>query len=377
MASISIEDIRLQRARGSVTVAARDVAWLDEDISWLLDGLAARALADGGLITHHRDGVAPRTLASAGMLRPEIAGIVELIEAASAVAEANARRMHGPDPLVVWCGLRIDGVEGRVILMPIACGDGEQAVVAALYRTDSSIATDVAEARAMRMQPMLAGYFRLWGKARAQACVSAGLEAALDASADAVALLDKAGEVRFLNRAMRRIVDEGDGLRLRGQTLVATDLTGSMRLQGAIGQALADPDQARLEPRALALFLPRPKKQEPLAVAVMAAIPFGAESEAAAVVVHAIDPAADLTKWVRPACQAHGLSPVESNLVLQLLTGASLTEAAETLRLKEQTARSYLKQIFGKTGVSRQSDLIRLMMANALRIDRVLICVPV
>ncbi len=64
MASISIEDIRLQRARGSLTVAARDVAWLDEDISWMLDGLAARALADGGLITHHRDGVAPRTRAT-------------------------------------------------------------------------------------------------------------------------------------------------------------------------------------------------------------------------------------------------------------------------------------------------------------------------
>jgi len=165
VAAISIEDIRLQRARGNLTVAARDVAWLDEDLSWMLDGLAARAMADGGLITHHRDGMAPRTLASAGMLRPENAGIVELIEAASAVAEANARRMHGPDPLVVWCGLRIDRVDGRVILLPTAFGSGEQAVVAAFYRTDSAIATDVAEARAMRLQPMLAGYFRLWGKA--------------------------------------------------------------------------------------------------------------------------------------------------------------------------------------------------------------------
>lgn len=202
------------------------------------------------------------------------------------------------------------------------------------------------------------------------------MEAALDASAAAVALLDKTGEVRFLNRAMRRIVEEGDGLRLRGQTLVATDLTGSMRLQGAVGQALVDSAQARLEPRALALFLPRPQKRERLAVAVMAVAPFGAEPGAAAVVVHAIDPTADLTTWVGPACHAHGLSPAESGLVLQLLTGASLTEAAETLRVKEQTARTYLKQIFGKTGVSRQSDLIRVMMANALRIDRLLTCLP-
>jgi DNA-binding CsgD family transcriptional regulator len=36
------------------------------------------------------------------------------------------------------------------------------------------------------------------------------------------------------------------------------------------------------------------------------------------------------------------------------------------MRIKQQTARAYLRQIFQKTGTNRQADLVRMMMSNLL-----------
>lgn len=59
-----------------------------------------------------------------------------------------------------------------------------------------------------------------------------------------------------------------------------------------------------------------------------------------------------------------GLSPTEARLAGALRNGASLGQAAEQLGIAYETARSHLRGIFGKTGVRRQIDLVRLMMAD-------------
>ena len=56
--------------------------------------------------------------------------------------------------------------------------------------------------------------------------------------------------------------------------------------------------------------------------------------------------------------QAYGLTPAEARLAEALLQGLSLREAAQQLRLSYETARTRLKQIFGKTGTHRQSELL-------------------
>ncbi len=74
----------------------------------------------------------------------------------------------------------------------------------------------------------------------------------------------------------------------------------------------------------------------------------------------------NLPDLLAPICTVYGLSPVERRLVAQLASGATLSEAAITMRVKEQTARSYLKQVFQKTSTRRQSDLIRILLTSAL-----------
>jgi len=55
-----------------------------------------------------------------------------------------------------------------------------------------------------------------------------------------------------------------------------------------------------------------------------------------------------------------GLTAAERRLARQLLRGKSLAAAAEVSNLTISTARSYLKAIFAKTGIHRQSELITL-----------------
>lgn len=62
------------------------------------------------------------------------------------------------------------------------------------------------------------------------------------------------------------------------------------------------------------------------------------------------------------ATSQYGLSPKEALLLACLLEGCELEQAAKRRKIARNTARNQLSSIFEKTGVNRQSDLIRLIM---------------
>ena len=53
-----------------------------------------------------------------------------------------------------------------------------------------------------------------------------------------------------------------------------------------------------------------------------------------------------------------GLSRGEARLVALLFAGASLRSCAQALGIKYESARSYLKSVFQKTGTHRQAELV-------------------
>ena len=57
-----------------------------------------------------------------------------------------------------------------------------------------------------------------------------------------------------------------------------------------------------------------------------------------------------------------GLTPAEAQLAINLCGGMDLKEVAETMHITFNTARTHLKRIFSKTHVSRQAELIRLLL---------------
>lgn len=63
------------------------------------------------------------------------------------------------------------------------------------------------------------------------------------------------------------------------------------------------------------------------------------------------------------------LSPSEARLVGRLAEGRTLEDAAMECGITKSTARSYLKQVFLKTGVSRQTELLRLLMISLASVE--------
>ena len=63
-----------------------------------------------------------------------------------------------------------------------------------------------------------------------------------------------------------------------------------------------------------------------------------------------------------------GLQPSEARLAWVIAQGRSISQAAEELGISRETARSYSKQIYSKTGASGQAELIRIIFTSVLTI---------
>jgi DNA-binding CsgD family transcriptional regulator len=62
-----------------------------------------------------------------------------------------------------------------------------------------------------------------------------------------------------------------------------------------------------------------------------------------------------------PLDRQFGLTPAERRLAVEVASGVSLRESADRLGIAYHTARTQLKAVFGKTGVSRQAELVALL----------------
>ena len=76
-----------------------------------------------------------------------------------------------------------------------------------------------------------------------------------------------------------------------------------------------------------------------------------------------IDPTADLDRRMTAAQMVFGLSPGQMSLAARIASGESLTDAAKTLGISVNTARTHLKRIYDKTGVNAQTALVRLLLS--------------
>lgn len=59
-----------------------------------------------------------------------------------------------------------------------------------------------------------------------------------------------------------------------------------------------------------------------------------------------------------------GLTTTEARLAVMLANGQTLDEVRNNLGVTEQTARTYCKRVFAKTGTNRQAELVRLVLTS-------------
>jgi DNA-binding CsgD family transcriptional regulator len=94
----------------------------------------------------------------------------------------------------------------------------------------------------------------------------------------------------------------------------------------------------------------------------------GSETVAPAVVAYVHGDSTPSTDRCEQLAQLFDLLPSEARLALALSRGMSLAEAAAELGLTLESARTYSKRIFAKTGARGQTDLVRFIHRSVLGI---------
>jgi DNA-binding CsgD family transcriptional regulator len=185
----------------------------------------------------------------------------------------------------------------------------------------------------------------------------------LDRLATGVAICDDSGKLLFANQAARETLDRGEALALRGGRVVARDQQAMSRLLRLLGPHPEGHQAAGV------LLAPRSSSPRPLHLLVAPVRPShdpspGPERLTSIIFIH--DPDGDLDDAVPQLRELYGLTPSECRLATSLAEGATIDETAAAVGLTTETARTYLKRILSKTGVRRQTELVRLLLRAAL-----------
>lgn len=345
----------MARARPAIGDAWRDGHEdSDDSLAHVMQEVSRTFAADGLLVAWHDGEAQPCLLFEDGDRESRSL----LLAAASAAAAAPARA-----PQSRWSALAGDA-DGALLTTSIGTGGGVVTITSLFASVGETTRLRAREALT-RLLPLVQPFLRLWSARARERSRALGLAAAVNTSDVGILLIDRNGRPIFANAAAEAIIAQADGLRRSGGMLGGLRLADTLRLQASIEHVL----QARA---ALAVVGPAPvvalnrDTRRPLLAAVVGnAASEGREDSAAT--IYLFDPEQDLRPLVEPACKLYGLSPVETRLTCLLAEGVGFAEAAEKLRVREQTARSYLKQIFQKTRTNRQAELVWLILASSVR----------
>jgi DNA-binding CsgD family transcriptional regulator/PAS domain-containing protein len=181
----------------------------------------------------------------------------------------------------------------------------------------------------------------------------------------ATMILDEQGRLLTTNAVGRALLDQGEGLSLRAGRLHIEGRDIDKELQ----QALATIIRAQLHGETSvvrALRVPRSAGRADLGL-VIRPVPTsqwseGQSSPSAAVFVS--DPDLQESTSRQILGELFKLTPAEANLATLLARGLSLAQVTGAQNISQHTARAQLKSIFAKTGVSRQAELVRLVLKS-------------
>jgi DNA-binding CsgD family transcriptional regulator len=209
-----------------------------------------------------------------------------------------------------------------------------------------------------------ASVHRLLSRARA---TTDSLGAAVEAAGFAVFLLTQDCRVFFANAKGEDLVRCGMGLRDERGRLSASTAVAAARLT-ALAREAAQPARAAGDIGGT-IELSLGENRPPLLAHVFPLGPNRTLSildiDKPAVAVFVVDPSADFRTQIQHFSTRFGLTFAETRVLGEIIGGNGLLAAAAKLKITEGTARVHTNRIFGKTGTTRQTELIRRFFETA------------
>lgn len=173
-----------------------------------------------------------------------------------------------------------------------------------------------------------------------------------------VLVLDVDQQVRLANAPARRLLASSGVVGLVANRMILTDSHDAIRFQVALRAALARPAAPHRHMIAIS-----GKDGAPLLISISRLPANMGEPQACLIITR---PTAAAEPDIHPLAEHFNLTPVEARVAGQLAKGLSVQDTANAMQLKVQTVRTYLKQIFQKTGTHRQVELMQLMQNGML-----------
>lgn len=174
-------------------------------------------------------------------------------------------------------------------------------------------------------------------------------------------ILDRNAKVLRVSPIATKLLCDREGLQIQAGKLRAVAAREDKFLQSAI-KAAADNPAVSDKPRGLSLTKRSGAKH--LGVVIRQAT--GSSQVAGqAVAVYVRD--SEVTQAVESDLvrQILDLTPAEAAVTRRLTEGLSLEDAASSLDISRNTARAHLRSIFSKSGITRQTELVRMVLNSA------------
>ena len=178
-------------------------------------------------------------------------------------------------------------------------------------------------------------------------------------------VLDRKGNVVMENESASQILALGDGISIGATGVAARDPHENKTLRDAFERAM-NPTLELSGDATVFVQVTRPSMKPPyeVMVAPLAFATAGSISEAAAIAFFISDPEAEHVPASKALEEIYALTPAESEIARLLARGLSIDEIADDRNISVNTARSHLKRIYSKTGTSRQSELLALVLTG-------------
>jgi len=260
----------------------------------------------------------------------------------------------------------------RHLMGTILARDENHHLLFGVQRAPGQAAFDAEDRRLFGLvAPHIARAVQIQGQMTAVSLQKHWVWSALDCLRVGVILLDGRGKPLHLNRAAERLAGGGKGFGAGREGLTLPSATDTARLRRLIADA-ADLATGRGGAAGGCLRVRMAGSRAATLQFQVIPLPHGlserpwAPSQAdGCVAVFVSTPGGPRLSWIRMMA-LHGFTRAEARLGSLLAAGVSLEEAAETLSISIHTVRSQLKTVFAKTGVTRQAELVALLLADML-----------
>ena len=180
-------------------------------------------------------------------------------------------------------------------------------------------------------------------------------------------LYDRHVRAVYINPTARAIIEAHPAMGLGEDGLFLYDSDDDRNFRETIREtADIDTDDSWRQSTSIGVTHPDEEAPLPLLITPIHAnlITSDLDYEGAQVAVFLSDPNLQQPISIDNLVSVYGLTPSESQVAISIANGHSIDDIARTSNHSAHTIRSQLKSTFRKTGVSRQSDLIKLLLTG-------------